>query len=103
MGEDPFKSCLMQVTGATVDGMMEHAKMRAASFLREDIDDLVAEAAGMPEVAEYQRFVRHAGEEKRPLRWQMSVVVRLHPDIVKARREAANGGLEEYNSDDDDD
>jgi hypothetical protein len=85
--DDPAKACVVQITGPNYVAMVMAAKKEAARFLKEPFANLVATPNGTANVDAVERYTAHLGVEPRPIRWRMSVTVRLAPEIVKARRE----------------
>ncbi len=87
--DDPYKACIVEVEGPNQAAMVVTAKQEAAKFLREPFRSLVADGMGSARVVAYERFVQHLGVPARPIRWAMTVTIKLDPQIVKERREHA--------------
>lgn len=89
--DDPYRQIVLDVEGPRADELPDDAVRQAALFLRENISDLYAAEVGRIVVAERSQFRRHLGEQGAVLRWKCSVTVRLRPEIVRERRDRAEG------------
>lgn len=85
--DDPYKACVVEVTGHNHTAMLIEAKRRAAQFLKEPFVNLRASDAGNARPIERERFVAHLAVERRVILWEMTVTIKLAPEIVKSRRE----------------
>lgn len=83
---DPYRSCTISVEGPRADDLINVAIHRAAVFLRERPEDLVAAHVGEATVTKRSRFRPHLGVEAPPLRWRAVITVKLRPEVVRARR-----------------
>jgi hypothetical protein len=83
---DPYRSCTLSVEGPRADELLDAAIQRAAVFLRERPEDLIATHVGDATVTKRSRFRPHLGVEAPPIRWRATITVKLRPEVVRARR-----------------
>lgn len=83
---DPARQVVVDVEGPRSAELVDDALRQAAVFLREQPDDLYASNVGQIRVTQRSKYRKHLGVQGHPIKWACTVTVRLHPDVVAARR-----------------
>jgi hypothetical protein len=83
---DPARSVSLDVEAAKPDDLIDRALDDAVRILREDRRDLYAAEVGRYYPTGRSKYRPHLGVQGHPIGWRAHIVVRLRPEVVKARR-----------------